>query len=117
MHVIPLRQQLAPLSLYEETGVLSTVKTIQYDRICMIHRFTNNPLFGHPLQSVTPIHNSAGKLTHYVGIQSDITELVNHKKAELAARHSAVQAAAATEAKSQVCSAVRMMCGCSLNSQ
>ncbi len=51
---------------------------------------------------MTPIYNTAGKLTHYVGIQSDITELVNHKKAELAARHSAVQAAAATEAKSQV---------------
>jgi hypothetical protein len=32
-----------------------------------------------------------GKLTHYVGIQSDITELVNHKKAELAARHAALQ--------------------------
>ncbi|KAK9807567.1 hypothetical protein WJX72_002975 [[Myrmecia] bisecta] len=51
--------------------------------------------------SVTPIHDSTGKLTHYVGIQSDITELVNHKKAELAAKHEAVQAAAATEAKSQ----------------
>ena len=41
--------------------------------------------------SVTPIHNDAGMLTHYVGIQSDITELVNHKKAELAAKHAAVQ--------------------------
>lgn len=41
--------------------------------------------------SVTPIHNDAGVLTHYVGIQSDITELVNHKKAELAAKHAAVQ--------------------------
>jgi hypothetical protein len=41
--------------------------------------------------SVTPIHDSAGVLTHYVGIQSDITELVNHKKAELAAKHAAVQ--------------------------
>ncbi|GAX73158.1 hypothetical protein CEUSTIGMA_g611.t1 [Chlamydomonas eustigma] len=51
--------------------------------------------------SVTPIRNSNGMLTHYVGIQSDITELVNHKKAELAAKHAAVQAAAATEAKSQ----------------
>ncbi|BDA47022.1 probable sensor histidine kinase GacS [Coccomyxa sp. Obi] len=51
--------------------------------------------------SVTPIHDSAGVLTHYVGIQSDITDLVNHKKAELAAKHAAVQAAAAVEAKSQ----------------
>lgn len=41
--------------------------------------------------SITPIHNDAGILTHYVGIQSDITELVNHKKAELAAKHAAVQ--------------------------
>ena len=32
-----------------------------------------------------------GQLTHYVGIQSDITELVNHKKAELAAKHAAMQ--------------------------
>lgn len=41
--------------------------------------------------SVTPVHNSKGQLTHYVGVQSDITELVNHKKAELAAKHQAVQ--------------------------
>lgn len=41
--------------------------------------------------SVTPIHDASGVLTHYVGIQSDITELVNHKKAELAAKHAAVQ--------------------------
>jgi hypothetical protein len=41
--------------------------------------------------SVTPIHDAAGVLTHYVGIQSDITVLVNHKKAELAAKHAAVQ--------------------------
>ena len=41
--------------------------------------------------SVTPIHSDTGVLTHYVGIQSDITELVNHKKAELAAKHAAVQ--------------------------
>ena len=41
--------------------------------------------------SVTPIHDSSGVLTHYVGIQSDITQLVKHKKAELAAKHAAVQ--------------------------
>ena len=44
--------------------------------------------------SVTPIHDAAGVLTHYVGIQADITELVNHKNAELAAKHAAVQARA-----------------------
>ena len=51
--------------------------------------------------SLTPIHDAKGTLTHYVGIQSDITDLVNHKQAELSARHQAAEAAAATEAKSQ----------------
>lgn len=36
-----------------------------------------------------------------MGIQSDITELVRYKQAQLAAKHEASQAAAATEAKSQ----------------
>jgi hypothetical protein len=40
---------------------------------------------------VTPIYDSSGKLTHYVGIQSDITQLINQKKAELAAKHAAMQ--------------------------
>jgi hypothetical protein len=43
------------------------------------------------MQSVTPIYDSSGKLTHYVGIQSDITQLINQKKAELAAKHAAMQ--------------------------
>ena len=51
--------------------------------------------------SVTPIHDARGVLTHYVGVQSDITELVASRKAALAARHAAQTAAAATEAKSQ----------------
>ena len=51
--------------------------------------------------SLTPIHDrSTGTLTHYVGIQSDITELVKHKRAELAAKHEATEAKIATEAKS-----------------
>ena len=41
--------------------------------------------------SITPIHDSQGTLTHYVGIQSDITELVQQRQAELAARHAALQ--------------------------
>ena len=41
--------------------------------------------------SVTPIHDKNGKVTHYVGIQSDITDLVNREKAELAAKHVAIQ--------------------------
>ena len=51
--------------------------------------------------SVTPIHDASGRLSHYVGVQSDITELVARKRAELAARHAAAAAEAATEAKSQ----------------
>lgn len=42
--------------------------------------------------SITPIHDSRGHVTHFVGIQSDISDLVNHKKAELAAKHEAAQA-------------------------
>jgi hypothetical protein len=41
--------------------------------------------------SITPIHDPWGRLTHYVGIQSDISELVAQKRAELAAKHAAVQ--------------------------
>lgn len=41
--------------------------------------------------SITPIYDARGRLTHYVGIQSDVTELVNHKRAELAAKHAALQ--------------------------
>lgn len=52
--------------------------------------------------SVTPIRDAAGRLSHFVGVQSDITELVNHKKAELAAKHAAVQERACM---SRTCSA------------
>lgn len=41
--------------------------------------------------SITPIHDSTGHVTHYVGIQSDVSDLVNHKKAELTAKHEAAQ--------------------------
>ena len=51
--------------------------------------------------SVTPLHDHAGKLTHFVGIQSDVTELVQRKKAEAQAKIEAAEAAAATEAKSK----------------
>ncbi len=49
--------------------------------------------------SITPVHNNKGQLTHYVGVQSDITELVKHKKAELAAKHQAVQVVDSLTAK------------------
>lgn len=51
--------------------------------------------------SLTPISDKEGTLTHYVGIQSDITELVERKQAEIIAKNEASQAAAATEAKSE----------------
>ena len=67
-------------------------------------QITNYKRNGNPFinyLSLTPVHDASGVLTHYVGIQSDVTELVVRRKAELAARHAAVEAAAATEAKSQ----------------
>eukprot|EP00891_Asterochloris_glomerata_P008558 jgi/Astpho2/8558/Aster-05592 len=51
--------------------------------------------------SMTPIHDKHGLLTHYVGIQSDITDFMTSKTAELSAKHAAAEAQAATEAKSQ----------------
>ena len=45
--------------------------------------------------SITPIHDSRGHVTHFVGIQSDISDLVKHKKAELAAKHEAAQVSVA----------------------
>ena len=50
---------------------------------------------------LSPIFDGTGKLTHYVGIQSDISELVQRKFAEEDAKKNASIAAAATEAKSQ----------------
>lgn len=50
--------------------------------------------------SITPIHDSKGHVTHFMGIQSDISDLVNHKKAEMAAKHEAAQARAASSSSS-----------------
>ena len=52
--------------------------------------------------SITPIHDSRGHVTHFVGIQSDISDLVKHKKAELAAKHEAAQASDAISTVSLV---------------
>ena len=41
--------------------------------------------------SMTPIHDQHGLLTHYVGIQSDITDFVTSKAAELSAKHAAAE--------------------------
>ena len=51
--------------------------------------------------SLTPIRTAKGQVTHYVGIQSDITELVNTRTAELDALKKATIAEAATDAKSK----------------
>lgn len=78
---------LAELRRATERGQACVVQLMNYRK--------NGDAFVNYL-SVTPIHDASGVLTHYVGIQSDITDLVNHKKAELAAKHAAVQARADT---------------------
>ena len=59
---------------------------------------------GTPFQnalSLTPIRAVDGRVTHYVGIQSDVTQLCAHREAELAALKQAAEAEAATAAKSR----------------
>ncbi len=59
---------------------------------------------GAPFQnslSLTPIRAADGHVTHYVGIQSDVTQLKAHREAELAALKQAAEAEAATAAKSR----------------
>lgn len=51
--------------------------------------------------SLTPIRTAGGRVTHYVGIQSDVTELTNTREAELDALKKATIAEAATDAKSK----------------
>jgi signal transduction histidine kinase len=51
--------------------------------------------------SVTPIRDASGRVTHYVGIQSDVTQLHAHREAELAALTAVAEAEAATAAKSR----------------
>jgi signal transduction histidine kinase len=70
-------------------------KKYKYYRVC--HALTlGSTLFLHPT-----FVNKTCPLPPCLPLQSDITELVNHRQAELAAKHAALQAAAATEAKSQ----------------
>ena len=63
------------------------------------YRFTGEAFINY--LSLTPITNEGGQLTHYVGIQSDITELLARKAAEMRAREEAAKAEAATESKSK----------------
>ena len=64
------------------TGKPSVVQLLNYKK-------NGDPFINY--LSITPIHDSRGHVTHFVGIQSDISDLVNHKKAELAAKHEAAQ--------------------------
>ena len=63
-------------------GKPSVVQLLNYKK-------NGNPFINY--LSITPIHDVRGHVTHFVGIQSDISDLVNHKKAELAAKHEAAQ--------------------------
>jgi signal transduction histidine kinase len=51
--------------------------------------------------SLTPIHGPDGKVTHYVGIQYDVTQLHEHREMEMTALKQAAEASAATAAKSR----------------
>lgn len=76
---------------------------IQAGKPCVV-QLVNYKRNGDPFMnylSLTPVIDADGKLTHFVGVQADVTELIMSKNAELAAKNAAVQAAAATEAKSQ----------------
>jgi hypothetical protein len=72
------------------------------------HKKNGDPFINY--LSITPIYDAAGRLTHYVGIQSDVTELVNHKRAELAAKHAALQVSQG-EAARAIRLVVHLLCG------
>ena len=88
----------------EEAAVRQLSEAVKAGQPCVV-QITNYKKNGSPFLnylSLTPVHDAqSGAVSHYVGVQSDITELVLRRRAELAAKHAAVEAAAATEAKSQ----------------
>merc|ERR1719421_1358808 len=65
----------------------------------MNYKKTGEPFMNH--LSLNPIYGGSGQLTHFVGIQMDVTELCARKVAEAQARAEAGVAEAATKAKSQ----------------
>uniref|UniRef100_A0A6U3KXH3 LOV domain-containing protein n=1 Tax=Mantoniella antarctica TaxID=81844 RepID=A0A6U3KXH3_9CHLO len=85
-------EKLAHIKQSIRAGLSCTVQIKNYRK--------NGTLFVNHL-SLTPIRTAAGRVTHYVGIQSDITELVNTRYAELDALKKATVAEAATDAKSK----------------
>ncbi|KAK9819724.1 hypothetical protein WJX72_001676 [[Myrmecia] bisecta] len=52
------------------------------------------------LLSMTPVRDSSGQLMSFIGVQSDITELIRRKEAEKELQEAKVAAETATEAKS-----------------
>ena len=78
-------------------------RAIREGRSCKVeimnYKKTGEPFMNH--LSLNPIYGGSGQLTHFVGIQMDVTELCARKVAEAQARAEAGVAEAATKAKSQ----------------
>ena len=78
-------------------------RAIREGRSCKVeimnYKKTGEPFMNH--LSLNPIYGGTGQLTHFVGIQMDVTELCARKSAEAQARAEAGVAEAATKAKSQ----------------
>ena len=87
-----------------ETSAIATLRqAVSQRKSCAVELTNyrkNGEMFINYL-SLTPIFDNDGKLQHYVGIQSDITELIQRKKAEIEAKDAADKALSANEAKSQ----------------
>ncbi|KAK9834967.1 hypothetical protein WJX81_000233 [Elliptochloris bilobata] len=74
-----------------EQGSEVTAEVLNYKRTG--ERFWN-------LLSMTPVRDAGGRVMSYIGVQSDITELVRRKEAEKELQEAKVAAETATEAKS-----------------
>ena len=85
-------EKLAHISLCIKAGVSCTVQIRNYKK-------SGQEFINH--LSLTPIRTIDGRVTHYVGIQSDVTELIHTREAELDALKKATVAEAATDAKSK----------------
>lgn len=87
----------------EESAISTLRQAVSQRKSCAVELTNyrkNGEMFTNYL-SLTPIFDDDGKLQHYVGIQSDITELIQRKKAEIEAKDAADKALSANEAKSQ----------------
>jgi len=83
--------------------VASLRENISKGRTCSFqllnYKKNGQPFFNY--LSLTPIKAPDGRVTHYVGIQSDVTDIVRGREAEINALKVAAEAEAATEAKSK----------------